>query len=116
MWSVSELIDANLPRTQNNLEAWHRRIGSLAGEYHLGLYKCIHLLNKESHTVSIEIERLTSGVITKPNSATQEREDRIQAVYNDRDRYNETQEYLKALAQNLKISYVVEKDDDEDDD
>lgn len=117
MWSISDLIDANHPRTQNSLEAWHRRIGSLAGECHLGLYKCIELLNKEHYSVAIEIGGLGSGKKSskKSNSIIQQREDRIRSVYTSRDSFDNTQEYLKALAQNMKINYVVEKEDDEDD-
>ncbi|KAF0708535.1 MULE domain-containing protein, partial [Aphis craccivora] len=38
LWSV---FNQNIPRTQNNIEAWHRRWECLVGESHVGVYHLI---------------------------------------------------------------------------
>jgi len=43
LWSV---LNQNIPRTQNNIEAWHRRWECLVGELHVGVYILIKELKK----------------------------------------------------------------------
>ena len=39
LWSVTENIEYTFPRTQNSVEAWHRRWEILVGRAHVGLFK-----------------------------------------------------------------------------
>lgn len=113
MWSVAELMDGGLPRSQNNLEAWHRRFGSLAHNKHLGVIKCIELFREEEHSVSIQIERLEAGMMVQSDAALSQREARIKAVYRDRENRT-TSEFLRSLAHNIKFQVVVVDDREED--
>ncbi len=38
VWSVYENIELRFPRTQNNVEAWHRRWLTLVGRAHISLF------------------------------------------------------------------------------
>src|SRR6218665_1604538 len=38
LWSVLHLQENNLPRTNNSLEAWHRRFETVVERYHLGVF------------------------------------------------------------------------------
>lgn len=46
-WSSADSVSLKMPRTQNNLEAWHRRINTIVGIPHVGCYKLVKELGKE---------------------------------------------------------------------
>ena len=41
IWSVFENCEFSFPRTQNNVEAWHRRWETLVGRSHVGIFHII---------------------------------------------------------------------------
>ena len=41
MWSVQDSMQLGIPRTQNAVEAWHRRWENVIGRAHIGLYSII---------------------------------------------------------------------------
>lgn len=56
-----------MPRTQNAVEAWHRRINQLAGASHIQIFKLIELLMKETKTIEFNIRRDEQGfTVTSP--------------------------------------------------
>lgn len=61
IWSVHYNNEHNLPRTQNSVEAWHRRWNSLLNNKKIGLYSTIKELKKEQIAVNIQIERAEAG-------------------------------------------------------
>lgn len=64
-WSVHENIVLNLPRTQNKLESWHRRLGCLVGKSHTGLYNLIGNLKIEQTVVTETINSIIGGNLKK---------------------------------------------------
>ncbi|CAG8473586.1 14218_t:CDS:2, partial [Funneliformis caledonium] len=74
LWSVTDNIEYSFPRTQNNVEVWHRRWEILVGRAHASR----SLQRKQDH----------------------EREDRIQTVYYDH-KNRELMDYLREIAHNL---------------
>ncbi|KAF0717639.1 Uncharacterized protein FWK35_00033597, partial [Aphis craccivora] len=48
-------MDHGIPRTQNIVEAWHRRWSTLVGKPHVGVYTMIEELQKEQQRVDLEI-------------------------------------------------------------
>lgn len=106
MWSVADLMDAGLPRSQNSLEAWHRRFGSLADNKHLGVLKCIEIFRDEAHSVAIQIERLEAGIASNVGAALSKREERIKAVYQDKANRS-TIDFLRSLSRHMKFNPVV---------
>jgi len=44
---LCSVFNQNIPRTQNNIEAWHRCWECLVGESHVGVYHLIKDLQKE---------------------------------------------------------------------
>ena len=61
-WSVVDNVDYAFPRTQNFVEAWHRRWGALVGTAHLGVYKIIKELQKEQNRVELDVESILRGI------------------------------------------------------
>lgn len=61
MWSVFENRHLALPRTQNKIEAWHRRWENLVGRAHVGIFAIIKEIQKEQNIVKNEVERALRG-------------------------------------------------------
>ena len=101
LWSVTNNIEFTFPRTQNNVEAWHRRWETLVGHAHVGVYKIINEIQKEQNQLQLNIESILRGA-PRPlqRKKDREREERIQAVYNDRDN-RELMDFLRGIAHNL---------------
>ncbi|CAI6354155.1 unnamed protein product [Macrosiphum euphorbiae] len=103
LWSVSELMDHGIPRTQNIVEAWHRRWSTLVGKPHVGVYTMIEELQKEQQRVDLEIECINRGE-PKPKQKKQiiDREKRIMTVYKDISNRS-VLEFLRGLAHNISM-------------
>lgn len=100
LWSV---FNQNIPRTQNNIEAWHRRWECLVGESHVGVYHLIKELQKEQKNTEIMIESILRGV-PRPHSKkkTEQREDRIQNVIQNQGNVP-VMEFLRGIAYNMTL-------------
>ena len=61
LWSVYDSMELGVPRTQNKVEAWHRRWGTLVGQAHVGLYTIIQEFQKEQQQVEIQVENILRG-------------------------------------------------------
>ncbi|CAB4384445.1 unnamed protein product [Rhizophagus irregularis] len=61
LWSVTENIEYTFPKTQNSVEAWHRRWETLVGHAHVGLFKIIKELQSEQHQIEIKVESILRG-------------------------------------------------------
>ena len=101
LWSIHHLQASNLPRTNNNLEAWHRRFETVVERYHLGVYTKIKEFIKEEHRTHQEVERLIAG----NNKIKKKREQilREQRLATVLERYGTTplDDYLRGIAYNL---------------
>ena len=62
LWSVTENVEYAFPRTQNFVEAWHRRWEVLVGNAHVGIFKIITEIQKEQNRVKLEIESILRGL------------------------------------------------------
>ena len=103
LWSVYDRVEASVPRTQNKVEAWHRRLEVLLGSAHVGLFKLINELRKEQKNMEDEMECIVRGEIRrKLKKKDAEREQRILTVFSERENY-EILDFLRALAHNLRF-------------
>lgn len=95
LWSVTDNIEYAFPRTQNSVEAWHRRWETLVGRAHVGVFKIIKEIQNEQHQVELNVESILRGA-PRPSQRRQdrERENRIQTVYNDCENRNFFEELL----------------------
>jgi len=103
LWSVYNLNEMGIPRTQNNVEAWHRRLEILVGQSHLGVYKIIGELQKEQQRVDFQVERIIRGEpCPAKKKALIEKEKRIATVLNDKENRS-IMEFLRGIAHNLML-------------
>ncbi|XP_048488972.1 uncharacterized protein LOC125491334 [Plutella xylostella] len=66
LWSIHQLNELGLPRTQNSVEAWHRRWNSLLANCRLGVYGTISMLRKEQMVTNHAIEKAQAAVDRTP--------------------------------------------------
>lgn len=105
LWSVHDRMELNLPRTQNKIEAWHRRLNSLIGKSHVGVYVLIDELKKEQLKVEGEIECINRGEARPAmKRLDKQREERISQIFRERGHYNDVIDWIRGLAHNLKLA------------
>ena len=101
LWSVADNIEHTFPRTQNIVEAWHRRWEVLVGRAHVGVFKIIKDIQNEQHQVQSNFEAILRGIPRPPQKRQdQEREIQIQTVYNDREN-RPLIDFLRGIAHNF---------------
>jgi hypothetical protein len=102
-WSVFENNELGFPRSQNNIEAWHRRWSALVGKKHLGLYKFITQIKREQNEVENDFERINNGE-PRPNLRKEDmdREKALRTIIADRGNRT-TIRFLQGIAHNLKL-------------
>lgn len=66
LWSIHRINELCLPRTQNNVEAWHRRWNYLQNNNRHGLYATIRSLIKEQISTNHVIEKAQASVDKTP--------------------------------------------------
>jgi hypothetical protein len=103
LWSVYNLNEMGIPRTQNNVEAWHRRWEILVGQSHVGVYRMIEELQKEQQSVDLQVESIIRGE-RRPAKKRYliERETRIMTIVDDRENRS-VMDFLRGIAHNLTI-------------
>ncbi|CAF0824457.1 unnamed protein product [Rotaria sp. Silwood1] len=103
MWSVFDNMEFAFPRTQNKVEAWHRRWETLIARAHVGIFTMIKQIQKEQNEVEMEIEQSMRGEpAPKKRKEDENREARIQNVIADRGNRS-TIDFLRGTAHNLSL-------------
>ncbi|XP_026806008.1 uncharacterized protein LOC113549056 [Rhopalosiphum maidis] len=105
MWSVSERLIQDLPRTKITAESWHRKINRIISP-HPGLHKFIQQLQKVQNETEITVEMLDCGRPTKKtkkvNIESNLRLKSIHARFISNENYDKL-EYLREIAHNLNL-------------
>ena len=101
-WSISEAIKLNMPRTQNSLEAWHRRLKVVVGRSHLGFYHMISELSKEFIYVKTKISQMRAGQVTSIKKKNLEKNKRIKRILRNSETLDEI-DFLKNIAINTML-------------
>ena len=102
LWSVYNSNEMGIPRTQNNVEAWHRRWEILVGQSHIGVYRMIEELQKEQQSVDLQVESIIRGERRPTKKNLNWREKRILMIVDDRENRS-VMEFLRGIAHNLTI-------------
>ncbi|CAF1108002.1 unnamed protein product [Rotaria sp. Silwood1] len=91
------------PRTQNQVEAWHRRWAILIARSHAGILTIIKQIQKEQNEVKMEIEKAMRGEpAPKKRKEDANKETRIQNVIADRGNRS-TMDFLRGIVHNLSL-------------
>lgn len=100
-WSVYQRVVDEEPRTNNQLEGWHRRFSGIVGKAHPNVHELLQRLREEQSHTEIVISQLVAGQAPKSSRAKYQslnkRIKRIVDQYYDRPLLD----YLKGLALNI---------------
>lgn len=101
-WSINTLVRQGLPRTQNSVEGWHRRIRVLIGNAHPGVYTLMRKLREEVHYQSGQIDRANRDEKTDCTGRKySQREKEILAIFDAKNTFGMS-DFLFALSQKVK--------------
>lgn len=101
-WSVIDTQTENFPRTQNSVEAWHRRLKVVIGKPHIGVYLMISELSKELIIAKTRIEKMKAGIIIPKKRKLEEKNKKIANVMKERINVDPIS-YLKNIAHNISL-------------
>ncbi|RWS15961.1 hypothetical protein B4U79_04492 [Dinothrombium tinctorium] len=84
-WCIFDCLDQTLPRTQNSLEAWHRRWNNVVGAYHVGVVRFIQMLRDEQMYCKRVMRDIDNGETFRVKREIKQREGRIMSIHRSRD-------------------------------
>ncbi|XP_055912327.1 uncharacterized protein LOC129946231 [Eupeodes corollae] len=101
-WTTGAASETSFPRTQNSVEAWHRRLKVVVSQRHAGLYKLIGDLSKECIVAKLSVERVRRGE-ESPTTKAVKKNEKLQRVLSRRTSGDKVQ-YLRNVAHNLSLA------------
>lgn len=102
-WSVEDSIKNAFPRTQNSVEAWHRRLKVIVGKHNSGLYKIIEHLGKELIICKNSVTQIKAGHKFPKKLQNIKKYKNIKRVIRNRCSSSKM-EYLKNIAYNIHLT------------
>ena len=101
LWNVNRRVEANLPRTNNMLEGWHRHFNRCFPAAHPTIWKFINVLKNDASVQQINAANYAAGGPPPKRrriyQAINDRLRRLHADYGNRD----TLEFLRGVSYNL---------------
>ncbi|KAH9642696.1 hypothetical protein HF086_014393 [Spodoptera exigua] len=108
LWSCHDLNHLKLPRTQNNVEAWHHRLNSIVDKRSPGFYELSTILLAEMNIVEGKIQCILNGEPSaKQKKICTKKNDNIETILRNFKMYTEL-DLLKAIANLRKMPKVKE--------
>lgn len=103
LWSVHRSNTLHLPRTQNKIEAWHRRWNGLLSQTRFGVYTTIQYMQKEQMSTNHAIEKGNASVEkTPPRKKGLRRFNAIERICENKTKMN-TLDFLRAIASHVDL-------------
>ncbi|KAG8237555.1 hypothetical protein J437_LFUL017180 [Ladona fulva] len=103
LWSAYDQIESGIPRTQNNVEPWHRRFNTLVGRPHIGVYKIIQEIAQDQIRVQRRVEEIVRGRHSTPSKKRYvHKERRLQAIIADRQNRSVI-DFVRGIAHNINL-------------
>lgn len=99
-WSISDAVSHNLPRTQNSVEAWHRRLKVIVGKKHAGVYEITAHLGKELLMSMNTVQQLKDGRIVKKKKSLVIKNKKIKKIIKMRPNIEKV-DFLMRIARNI---------------
>ncbi len=103
IWNVYSRVEAGLPRTNNNIEGWHRRMDASAGCHHPNIWVFLDILKKEEALNRITVIQTLAGQGPPPQRRTYRNiTQRLQTLVGDYENRGRL-DFLRGVAHNLHV-------------
>ena len=103
MWSVHNRVEEGLPRTNNHIEGWHRRMQSNVGAHHPSIWHFLDVLRREQSLNEVIITQIRTGQPAPPQrgkyKAVNERLVTVVRDYANRS----VHDFLRGIAHNIQM-------------
>lgn len=103
IWNMYERAVNELPRTNNNVEGWHRKLQSSVSSHHPNIWKFLDVLRREQDLNNLQIAQLVGGHAPEPQrkkyKASNERIVNIVRDFSNRSLLD----YMRGIAHNITI-------------
>ena len=103
MWNQYDSVLQDVPKTNNNIEGWHRRFSSLLGGQHPTIWKFIEVLKKEESLTEFQINQYAAGTLPRTNKVSTAVAKRVKNQVTQYNRQN-VLDYLNALSNNINLN------------
>ena len=101
LWNVHGQVENDLPRTNNSIEGWHRKMQSAVSAHHPNIWRFLGILKREHNLNMVHIDQLLGGhappAQRRKYRDNNERIVRIVREFDQRDRMD----YLRGIAHNI---------------
>ena len=103
MWSIHERVVNNLPRTNNNVEGWHRHMQANISAYHPNFWHFLIILRREQALNEVAITQMLAGEpAPKQRPKYRAISQRLQTIVADYDN-RPILEFLRGIAHNIQM-------------
>ena len=104
MWGVCDRVQNELPRTNNDVEGWHKRFNRHVGCHHANLWKLIEVLKNEEDISQIELLHIQQGRVQQNANPVYARINaRVNTVVNDYANRGRHLDCLRGIAYNITV-------------
>ena len=101
IWSVHSRVANSLPRTNNAVEGWHRKMQSAVSCHHPNIWSFLRILKREQSLNNVNLNQIFGGHLPEqPKKKYKDCSSRIANIVADFDN-RDIIEYLKAIAYNI---------------
>ena len=103
IWNVHSRVVNDLPRTNNGVEGWNRKMQSAITSHHPNIWRFLRILQREQSLTNAQLNQLFGGHAPQPPKKKYKdcsvRISHIVADFNNRS----IKDYLKAIALNISV-------------
>lgn len=101
VWSVHSRVERHLPRTNNNVEGWHRKMQAAVSAHHPNIWRFMTILHREHSLVNVVVAQRLGGHDAEPKKKKyRDCSARIENIVSDFPN-RPILHYLRALAHNV---------------
>lgn len=103
VWSVHSRVQNELPRTNNSVEGWHRKMQAAVAAHHPNIWRFLTVLQREQSFLNVKISQQLGGhPVEPPRKKYRDCNARIMNIVNDFVN-REHLDYLRAIAHNIQV-------------
>ncbi|XP_077985938.1 uncharacterized protein LOC144440443 [Glandiceps talaboti] len=103
MWNMNSRVNDELPRTNNNIAGWHRRMQANVASHHPNIWRFLNILKREQALINVVFNQMIAGESAQPQRRQyQDSAARIHAIVQDFENRH-VLDFLRGIAHNLQF-------------
>ena len=103
MWNMNDRVEEDLPRTNNHIEGWHRKMNSAMGSCHPNIWKFLDVIMKEQGLTDVKLNQAQGGHVAPPQRRVYRNASRRLAVVVQDFPNRQILDFLRGVAYNFDL-------------